>query len=318
MKFFGVNVRNVLSSVVGLLLGSNAWAAEISTVGDLDSNWKPLYALVDQGLQKQLTDVVNKKPQWKRLANQHRLAIGVVDLNGAEPRFARLNGNSMMYAASLPKIAILLAAYVSFEDGSLIETDEIHEDLADMIRVSSNVAATRMIDRIGLKRIGEILSDPTYGFYDESRGGGLWVGKRYSSDTERRGDPMHNISHGATVTQVCRFYYLLSEGRLINPHRSAQMLQELSDPKLHHKFVGELDELAPKAKLFRKSGTWRNYHSDSVMVKGTQWRNYILVAMVESANGEKIIADILPAVESILQLAASESISMESIAVVEH
>ncbi len=288
-------------TVVGLCLATGAWGGEALTAPELDPNWKPLYALVDADLQKQLEQVVYKNPQWRRLANQKRLAVGVVDLNGEQPRFARVNGNQMMYAASLPKIAILLAAYVSFEDGSLPETDEAHKDLADMIRVSSNTAATRMIDRIGLARIGEILADPAYGFYDEKRGGGLWVGKRYSSDKERRGDPIHNISHGATVTQACRFYYLLAEGRLVTPQRSAQMLEDLSDPKLHHKFVGELDELAPEAKLFRKSGTWRNYHSDSVMVKGTQWRNYILVAMVESTNGEKIIAELLPSVETILQ-----------------
>ena len=296
-----MNIRNFLiNSLVGVLLCCSSWAVEITQIPELDPAWKPLYALVDSTLQKQLEQTINKNPQWRRLLNQKRMAVGVVDLNGEQPRFARVNGNVMMYAASLPKIAILLAAYVSFEDGSLLETEEIHKDLTDMIRVSSNAAATRVIDRIGLEKIGKILADPKFGFYDENRGGGLWVGKRYSSDKERHGDPLHNISHGATVTQVCRFYYLLSEGRLINPQRSAQMLEELSDPKLHHKFVGELDKLAPNAALFRKSGTWRNYHSDSVMVKGTQWRNYILVAMVDSSDGEKIIKNILPTVETIL------------------
>jgi beta-lactamase class A len=206
----------------------------------------------------------------------------------------------MMYAASLPKIAILLGAYVSFEDGSLAETDEIHTDLASMIRVSNNSAATRLIDRVGMNKIQSVLQDPQYGFYDPKRGGGLWVGKRYASAGPRVGDPVHNISHGATATQVCRFFYLLSNGRLINPERSAQMLEDLSDPHLHHKFVSQLDERAPGAKMFRKSGTWKQWHSDAIMVHGSHWRNYILVGLIESQNGESIIRQVLPAVEELI------------------
>jgi beta-lactamase class A len=52
--------------------------------------------------------------------------------------------------------------------------------------------------------------------------------------------------------------------------------------------------------VFRKSGTWRKWHSDAIMVKGTRWRDYILVALVESDNGESIIRQVLPAVEELL------------------
>jgi beta-lactamase class A len=228
------------------------------------------------------------------------MAIGVVNMSEPIPRFARVNGNQMMYAASLPKIAILLAAYVSFEDGGLQQTDEIMADLSGMIRVSDNSAATRMIDRIGMKKIQTILQDPRYGFYDKKRGGGLWVGKRYASTGPRSGDPLFNISHGATATQVCRFFYLLSTGRIINEHRSEEMLAHLVDPHLHHKFVSQLDELAPNATLFRKSGTWRQWHSDAIMVQGVNWRNYILVGLIESEHGEQILRAVLPAVEELM------------------
>ena len=193
-------------------------------------DWRPLYEQVDPELQRNLENRLAQNPQWARLIGRKRMAIGVVDMSGEVPRFARVNGNQMMYAASLPKIAILLAAYVSFEDGSLAETAEVHDDLADMIRVSSNSAATRLIDRIGMKKIQSVLKDPQFGFYDEKRGGGLWVGKRYASAGPRVGDPLHGISHGATATQVCRFFYLLASGRLISPERSAMMLEDLVDP----------------------------------------------------------------------------------------
>lgn len=252
-------------------------------------------------LTTKLNQAMRQVPEWKRLINGRRMAVAIVDLNGNTPRFASVNGDVMMYAASLPKIAILLAAYQAFEDGTLEETPEMHEDLGAMIRRSSNKAATRMIDRLGMKKIQEILSDSRYGLYDINRGGGLWVGKRYASDGPRRGDPMFNLSHGATADQVARFYYMLVTGRLVSPTRSAQMLQDLSEPALNHKFVAALRIRAPSARLYRKSGTWKNWHSDSVLVRDRNWRNYILVALVQSSNGEKIINAIVPVVENIIE-----------------
>lgn len=268
--------------------------------GLIADDWKPLYQRVDAELQQALETRLNQNPEWSRLIARKKMAIGLVDMSGDIPRFARVNGNKMMYAASLPKIAILLSVYVSMEDGSLPETDAIHEDLGNMIRVSSNAAASRLIDQVGMKKIQNVLKDPQFGFYDESRGGGLWVGKRYAKSGPRIGDPMHNISHGASATQVCRFFYLLASGKLISPERSAMMLADLSDPKLHHKFVSPIEDRAPSARLFRKSGTWSVYHSDAIMVQGSRWRDYILVGLVESEHGETILRQVLPAVEELI------------------
>ena len=272
--------------------------ATVATAAEDD--WQPLYNRVDADFQAALEARLDANKEWRRLIRTKKMAIGVVDLGGDTPKFARVNGNQMMYAASLPKIAILLGAYASFEDGSLEETNEIKKDLGDMIRVSSNSAATRMIDRVGMDKIQRVLRDPQYGLYDEKRGGGLWVGKRYAGSGPRKGDPLYNISHGATATQVCRFFYLLATGRLINERRSAEMLADLVDPRLHHKFVSQLDERAPRAKLFRKSGSWRQWHSDAILVQGIRWRNYILVGLVESENGEQILRSVLPAVEELM------------------
>lgn len=263
-------------------------------------DWATLYNRVDRDLQRALEVQVAAHPKWQRLVSKRRMGLCTVDLSSTPPRFARINGNVMMYAASLPKIAILLGAHAAFEDGTLEQTAERMDDLDQMIRVSSNEAATRMIDAVGMRRIQATLRDPAYGFYDESRGGGLWVGKRYAKAGPRIGDPMHNISHGATPTQVCRFYYLLATGRLISPERSRQMLAHLQDPGLHHKFVAELDVLAPDATMYRKSGTWRDFHSDSVLVRGTRWRDYILVGLVQDPNGSELLREMLRTVEDIL------------------
>lgn len=263
-------------------------------------DWQPLYDRVDPDLQRGLEKRLAQNPEWARLIARRKMAIGVVDLNGGTPRFARVNGNHMMYAASLPKIAILVAAYASFEDGSLEETEELRKDLGDMIRVSSNPAATRVLDAVGMRKVQAVMKDPKYGFYDEERGGGLWVGKRYASAGPRIGDPLYNISHGATATQVCRVFYLLASGKLISAERSAMMLEDLADPDLHHKFVSQVEERAPDARMYRKSGTWKQWHADAIMVQGSEWRDYILVGLVESSNGEKILRQVLPAIEELI------------------
>jgi len=274
---------------------------QLKKVNSAQNEWKNIYYYRDAALTAKLNRILGNQPGWQRLINQRRIAVALVDLNGDSPRFASVNGNVMMYAASLPKIAILLAAYQAFEDGSLEETPDIHQNLVDMIRISSNEAATRVMNQVGVEKIEAVLRDPRYGLYDESRGGGLWVGKRYAAEGPRRGDPLFNLSHGATANQVARFYYLLATGRLVSPERSQQMLEDLSDPGLSHKFVAALRLRAPAARLYRKSGTWKDWHSDSVLVRGRHWRNYILVALVQSSNGEKIVNTIVPLVESIIE-----------------
>jgi len=267
-----------------------------------EGEWRSLYESVDAAFQSRLIRALEADPERRRLLRRKKLAVGVVDLTDpARPRFARVNGNVSMYAASLPKIAILLAAYEAFEDGSLEETAEVHATLGRMIRVSSNSAATEMIDLLGFERISATLTDPRYELYDPERGGGLWVGKRYAKQGRRVPDPLTGLSHAATATQVCRFYYLLATGRVISPERSRQILGDLAAPGLHHKFVGVVEKRAPQAQLFRKSGSWQVWHSDSILVWGRSWRRYILVAMVESEQGNRIVEGLVPTIEELLR-----------------
>lgn len=117
------------------------------------------------------------------------------------------------------------------------------------------------------------------------------------------------LSHGASMTQVCRFYYLLAMSQLVNRQRSIQMLDILSDPEIHHKFVNTLNNVAPDATLYRKSGTWRNWHSDSVMVWGPLWRRYIVVGLIEDKQGEQILRDLIPTVEEVIKSHSISSLS---------
>jgi beta-lactamase class A len=267
-----------------------------------DTRIKPLRQLVDKKLQDGLGKQINKNNTWQGLVRRKQMAVGVVDISDPyNARFARLNGDHMMYAASLPKLAILLAASQALEEGSLKETPEIIDDMRNMISRSDNESATRLIDLLGFDKIAATLRDPHYQLYDRKKGGGLWVGKRFAKKGKRYPDPLMGISHGASVTQVCRFYYLLALGKLVNPDRSKQMLDMLEDPEVHHKFVNTLDRIVPDAKLYRKSGTWQQWHADSVLVWGPHWRRYILTAIIEDPGGEQILRDLIPAVEEVLQ-----------------
>ena len=269
-----------------------------------NSTLKPLGSLLNPDLQKELEVQLNKNPKWKSLIAQNKMAVGVIDLrdpNNVE--YARINGNHMMYAASLPKIAVLLAAMDALEKGQLKETPEVTDDMKIMISKSNNAAATRMIDRVGFDKIESVLTDEQYHLYDEEHGGGLWVGKRYASTGATNREPLQNLSHAATVNQVCRFYYLLANGKLVSYDRSKQMLDIMENPALHHKFVNTLDEVAPDAKLYRKSGSWKNFHSDSVLVWGKNpKRRYILVALINDPNGESIIRNLVKPVEKALKI----------------
>jgi beta-lactamase class A len=262
-----------------------------------------LQELIDPVLQSKLLAEINKVPKWKRLVSNKKMAIGIVDLTDVNNiRFARINGNHMMYAASLPKIAVLLAATDALENGELEETADVKADMKIMISKSNNAATTRMIDRVGFQKIESVLTSDRYSLYDEELGGGLWVGKRYGGGGATNREPIKNLSHAATVTQVCRFYYLLAQGKLVTQERSKQMLEIMEDPALHHKFVNTLDKIAPHARLFRKSGSWKSYHSDSVLVWGKDPdRRYILVALIDDSNGEQIIRNLVVPIERALR-----------------
>ena len=261
----------------------------------------PLASLQNADLQSALELEIYKNKSWKQLVNQERMAVGVVDLSNLDNvKYAGLNSNHMMYAASLPKIAILLAAMDAIDKDEIEYTPAVKKDLRLMISKSNNQASTRMIDMVTYEKIEEVLTSPRHLLYDRNNGGGLWVGKRYAAGGRRYPDPIKGLSHAATVKQVCSFYYQLVFGNLISPERSKEMLGIMVNPGLHHKFVNTLDRIAPKAKVYRKSGSWKNFHADSVLVWGPK-RKYIIVALIDNNLGEQIIRDLVVPIEKTLK-----------------
>ncbi len=267
---------------------------------DVLPTFQPLECQIDGALQRNLEANLKSDSKLSKLIKQKKLAVSLVDLqNMNDVRFASLNGDEMMYAASLPKIAVLLAAMDAIESGELENTPAVQKDLFLMINKSNNQASTRMIDRVGFDKIEKVLTDPRYLLYDEENGGGLWVGKRYAAQGDRNPDPIKGLSHAATTNQVSRFYYMMLNGLLVSESKSQDMMDIMSNPGLHHKFVNTLDKVAPDAQLYRKSGSWRNFHADSVLVWGPN-RRYILVALAQDESGESMMRNLVKNVEEVL------------------
>ncbi len=261
--------------------------------------YRPFAETADEGLQASLEHVLGKNPSWKALIEQEKMAVGLVDLTSPPlARFASVNGWTMMYAASLPKLAVLLTAFQNVEDGLVEDSPELHDWLVLMIRRSNNPAASFLIETFGLKRISDVLT--WYRFYLPEHGGGIWLGAGYPPGRERNPEPIKGLCHAATVMQVCRFYYMLVNGEMISPERSRRMMEILSRPGLHDKFVSVLEKKVPPDRMYRKSGDWDISYSDSVLVCGDAGRKYILAALVEDKNGERILRELVPVIEGLL------------------
>ena len=252
-------------------------AAEPTASGDLTP-------LQDIGLQRELNELVDKQG-WGAQVDDDSMSIALVLIRDRGYRLAMLNGRHMAYAASLPKIAILFAAMVASQEGDLVIGPELERDMRDMIRVSCNPCATRVMERVGRDKLLQILQRPEYEFYDDDGHGGLWVGKDYAGKQAHRRDPLHGLSHGATAYQVARIYYHLYRGTLLDEKHTAMMREMMSKPGISHKFVRGLSR-EPDLELWRKSGTWKNFHADSVLVQSPVG-TYILVALIEGPNGDR-------------------------------
>ncbi len=269
-----------------------------------DDDPAPLWDDVDPALQAQVEAALDRLGLDDDV-RQNELCVVLVDISVVdEPRVASVNGDMMMYAASLPKIAVLLAVFEQIESGEIEFDAETRDLLERMIRESSNSATTELMHRVGKERIADVLLSPRYRLYDPRHNGGLWVGKDYAQAGLWRRDPLHQLSHGATAMQVARFYYMLETGSLVSPKQSRRMKEILSDSHLEHKFVRALRRVNPAANLFRKSGSWRTFHSDSVMVKRGR-KGYIAVALSHDPEGSQWLGRIIEALDEIIYPARS-------------
>jgi len=221
------------------------------------------------------------------LVRRGEFGVALVDLSdGARSRLAEVNGEQMMYAASVPKLAVLLAAFQAKDEGRLRIDPEFERTLTSMIRQSSNSAASAAIARVGFNYIASVLWQS--GLYDPELGGGLWVGKAYGGQNDRwHRDPVANLSHGASPLSLVSLLTLLSQDRLVDADSSRAMKRILSGSQIHHKFVRGLDA-RPGSQIQRKSGTWRDWHGDAALVE-RDGKQYTAAALCHHPDGGRIL-----------------------------
>ena len=273
------------------IFGLIALFTSVQVFADGMDDYPSLWESYDHGLQQQLETVL-KDLGLDKAARNKKLGVTLVDITDLEePLVASVNGDTMLYAASLPKIAILMGCFVEIDHGNMDLDEDTRASLTRMIRKSSNADATRMLNHVGKDRLLEILQDDEYDLYDERVNGGLWVGKEYGKAGAYKRDPLHNLSHGATAMQAAKFYYLLETGRLANPELTGEMKAMLGNPGIKHKFVKGLSDF-PEAKIYRKSGSWSRWHADSAIVEGSGHK-YIVVALAEDSRGGSWLSQLI-------------------------
>ena len=216
------------------------------------------------------------------LVAERKLSVSVLDLSDPlQERYASFNDRQMMYAASLPKIGVLLSAFQAIRDGLIASSAMLDASLTRMIRQSSNDDASRVIQRLGYDFIARTLATSRYRFYDPAAEGGLWVGKAYGPSGLRRHvefwrpEPISGEWHAANTLQAARFLWMLEQGQLVTPAASASMKRMLSQPSISDYFVEGLRASGVRD-IFRKSGTFGDTHCDAVLVEHEHKRRKLL------------------------------------------
>lgn len=223
-------------------------------------------------------------------------AVGLLDCETL--RLAMIHPDRGEYAASVPKIGILLA-YFQLHPSAATQLDpQVRRELGLMAKASDNDLAAKYSRELGLSEIQAVLA--SYGFYDAAHGGGIWVGKHYGQDEPRFGDPVGDHSHAATVRQLLRYFLLLEQGKLVSPAASATMREIFASPDIPHddiKFVAGLTGRG--VHIVRKWGSWEDWLHDAAVVTGPG-RHYILVALTHHPQGDAYLVELATAVDDLL------------------
>lgn len=250
---------------------------------------------VDAALQQRVEAIdASLRARWE--IPEAQTSVGVLDLRTL--RLAMVRPDRIDYAASVPKIAILLGWFAAHPNPADLDAVTRH-NLGLMIKQSDNELAAKFSQQLGLSFIRGVLD--RYGLYDAKTGGGIWLGKHYGKGGERVVDPVGGHSHAATVRQLLRFYLLLEQDEFVSPGASATMREIFRSPDIPHKedkFVAGL-EGRPSLEIRRKAGWWEDWSLDTAVVTGPG-RHYIIVAMTHHARGEKYLQALAAAVDDAL------------------
>jgi beta-lactamase class A len=293
-------------AVFGVCLSIVLWDGGCSAIpGDLNPRFQS-YTLdyetpVDPVLQTEIERIdADLRARFGMTAEQ--TAVGVLDLQTLW--LAMIHPDRGEYAASVPKIGILLAYFQLHPQAATNLDARTRHELGLMVKASDNEMASRFSQEMGLKQIQAVLN--TYHFYDKDHGGGIWMGKHYGKGGERIGDPVGDNSHAANVRQLLRYFLLLEQGKLISPEASRTMRQIFASPDIPHdriKFVQALSDR--NVEIIRKWGSWEDWRHDAAIVSGPR-RHYLLVALTHHPKGDAYLVDLAQSVDDLMSGAGAK------------
>lgn len=285
-------MRSVAVATLSVFLGVAPTLAAMSDFRAYSLDGSPA---VDAALQRRVEEIDTAlRTRWEMAEAQ--TSVGVLDLRTL--RLAMVRPDRIDYAASVPKIAILLGWFAAHPNPSDLDATTRHE-LGLMIKQSDNELAAKFSQQLGLSFIRGVVD--RYALYDAKTGGGIWLGKHYGKGGERVVDPLGGHSHAATVRQLLRFYLLLEQDRLVSAEASAAMREIFRSPDIPHKDDKFVAGLAGRAglEIRRKAGWWEDWNLDTAVVSGPE-RHYVVVAMTHHAHGEEYLRAFAAAVDDLL------------------
>ena len=136
-------IRTTILIALILVMGGAGAVYAKSPTADLTETCDPV---LQKGLQRSLMDL-----NLTRAAEAKSLSIVLVDITDtASPRMAYVNPNEMMYAASLPKIAILLGAFEKISTGQMALDAETREKSALFVATLSSFMGPFIISSVNV------------------------------------------------------------------------------------------------------------------------------------------------------------------------
>jgi beta-lactamase class A len=286
--------------IFGVLLAIELGLAGCSTVSPDQKRKFHHYTLgyktpLNPGLQSGLERIDGDLRARYGMTTEHT-AAGVLDLKAL--RVAMIHPDRGEYAASMPKIGILLAYFQLHPQAATNLDAQTRHDLGLMVKASDNEIAAKFSRQMGLKQIQAVLN--AYHLYDKGHGGGIWIGKHYGRGEERIGDPLGDHSHAATVRQLLRYFLLLEQGKLISPAASKAMREIFSSPDIPHDRIKFVQGLSDRdVQIIRKWGSWEDWRHDAAIVTGS-CRHYILVALTHHPKGDEYLVDLAKSVDDLM------------------
>src|SRR5438093_1216634 len=287
-------------AVFGAFLSIALWGNGCSAIpGDLNvklQNYTLDYETpVDPVLQAEL-ERIDADLRARSGMTTNQTAVGVLDLKTL--RLAMIHPDRGEYAASVPKIGILLAYFELHLEAAMNLNPHTRHELGLMAKASNKEMAAKFSRELGLKQIQAVLN--AHHFYDTNHGGGIWVGKHYGQGSERHGDPVGDNSHAATVRQLLRYFLMLEQGKLVSPAASKTMRQIFESPDIPHDDIKFVRGLAGRdVQIIRKWGSWQDWLHDSAVVTGSG-RHYVLVGLTKHPRGDEYLAELAKAVDDLM------------------